>query len=617
MCPDEETGSSSAGPCRAPRASASPSGSSGVLRRDIAAAPPAPPAHDEQRHNKQDGRRHGVVDVMQVVLPLGPVRAHRPADQREHQDPRDAPGERQHREAPEGHPRHAGGQRDERADDRQHPGEEHRRIAVLREPPLGPGEMLRLDVERPPVLLEQLDAPVVADRVRDPRADEVGDRPHRHGREQRVLALGDVEAREEHRRLRRDRDERALGRHQQEDPGQAEVADHSYGEVHQRVRDRGEDGQHAAAQASVSALPVPLFDPGTPLAPLRDELHAAAARVLDGGRYVLGPEVEAFEREFSRYVGVRECVGVANGTEAITIALRALGVGEGDEVVVPSFTFYASVEAIPPTGAQPVFCDVDPATFCVTADTVRAALTPRTKAVIAVHLFGNVAPVAQIAALGVPVLEDAAQAAGSLGPEGRPGALGTIATFSFYPTKNLGAFGDAGAVLTRDAELADRIAMLRFHGSRDKVTYEQVGYNSRLDELQAAILRVQLPHLDAWADHRRQAARWYADAGLGGWADLPQATAGADPAWHLYVIRTERSEELERALPEAGIGARSYYRVPVHRQPAMAHLATGAALPGTDRAASEHLAIPIRAAITREPVPEVVDALARCASGST
>src|SRR6478609_6525775 len=333
-------------------------------------------------------------------------------------------------------------------------------------------------------------------------------------------------------------------------------------------------------------MAVPLFDTAAPLAALDGEIRAAIDRV-------------------------------PNGTDAITIALRAMGVGPGDEVIVPSFTFYASAEAIPPTGARPVFCDVDPETFTVTADTVKAAMTRDTKAVIAVHLFGNVAPIAEIEALGVPVIEDAAQSLGSTSEGGRPGSLGTLATLSFYPSKNLGAFGDAGAVLTRDAELADRVTMLRFHGSRDKVTYEQVGYNSRLDELQAAILRVQLPHIDAWADHRREAARWYADAGLGEWAELPKPTAGADPAWHLYVIRTEQSEALERALPDAGIGARSYYRVPVHRQPAMAHLAAGALLPGTDRAAHEHLAIPISAAITREQVREVVDAIARCASGST
>jgi dTDP-4-amino-4,6-dideoxygalactose transaminase len=364
-------------------------------------------------------------------------------------------------------------------------------------------------------------------------------------------------------------------------------------------------------------MPVPLFDPSTPLAPLRDEIDAAVKRVLDSKHFILGPEVEAFENELASYVGARHAIGVANGTEALTIALRALGVGPGDDVVVPSFTFYASAEAIPPTGARPVFCDVDPETFTVTAETVKAAMTPATKAVIAVHLFGNVAPVEEIEALGVPVIEDAAQALGSKASAGRPGSLGTLGTLSFYPSKNLGAFGDGGAVLTRDDELADKVTMLRFHGSRDKVTYEQVGYNSRLDELQAAILRVQLPHLDDWADHRREAARWYAEAGLGEWAGLPQATDGADPAWHLYVIRTDRSEELERELPEAGIGARSYYRVPVHGQPAMAQLGAGLTLPGTDEAARTHLAIPISAAITREQVREVVDAIARCASGST
>src|SRR6476469_3285709 len=180
-------------------------------------------------------------------------------------------------------------------------------------------------------------------------------------------------------------------------------------------------------------MAVPLFENSLPLAPLRDELRAAVAGVLDSERYILGPEVEAFEREFAAYCGCAHAVGVANGTEAITIALRAMGVGPGDEVVVPAFTFYASAEAIPATGATPVFCDVDPDTMCVTAETVKAALTPKTKAVIAVHLFGNVAPIAEIEALGVPVLEDAAQAAGSTSAAGRPGALGTIATFSFFP----------------------------------------------------------------------------------------------------------------------------------------------------------------------------------------
>ncbi len=357
-------------------------------------------------------------------------------------------------------------------------------------------------------------------------------------------------------------------------------------------------------------MAVPLFDPQTPLAPLRAEILAAMERVVDGGQFILGPEVSAFEVDFARWLGVDEVVGVANGTEAITIALRAMGVGPGDEVVVPSFTFYASAEAIPPTGATPVFCDVDPETFCVTADTVRAALTPRTKAVVAVHLFGNVAPVEEIERLGVPVLEDAAQAAGAYAADGRrAGALGTAATFSFYPSKNLGAFGDGGAIATRDAALADRVRTLRFHGSRDKVTYEEVGYNSRLDELQAAILRVQLPHLDAWADGRRAAGEAYEAAGAGDVVALPRPHGGCTPAWHLYVVRHDDPDRLAAGLSERGVGARAYYRTPVHAQAAMAAFPPAVPLPGTDEAARTHLALPMGATLSRAQVAEVVAAL--------
>jgi dTDP-4-amino-4,6-dideoxygalactose transaminase len=356
-------------------------------------------------------------------------------------------------------------------------------------------------------------------------------------------------------------------------------------------------------------MAVPLFDTAATLAPLRGELRAAIDRVLDSERFVLGPEVEAFERELAAYSGAAHGVGVANGTDAITIALRAIGVGPGDEVVVPSFTFYASAEAIPPTGATPVFCDVDPATFCVTAETVRAALTPRTKAVVVVHLFGNVAPVAEIAALGVPVLEDAAQALGSSSDAGRPGALGTAATVSFYPSKNLGCFGDGGMILTSDERVAEQARILRFHGSRDKVDYEQLGYNSRLDELQAAILRVQLPHLDAWADGRRAAARHYDEAGLGELVALPQPVAGAAPAWHLYVVRDPQPQRLEAALANAGIGVKPYYRTPVHRQPPMRAWAPSAELPGTEQAAARHLAIPISPVLTEAQAREVVAAI--------
>jgi dTDP-3-amino-3,4,6-trideoxy-alpha-D-glucose transaminase len=361
---------------------------------------------------------------------------------------------------------------------------------------------------------------------------------------------------------------------------------------------------------------VGLFDTRTPLEPLGDEVKAAIERVVASGKYILGPEVSAFEAEFADYCGARYGVGVANGTDALTIALRAMGVGEGDEVVVPSFTFYASAEAIPPTGATPVFCDIDPDTYCVTAETVRAALTPRTKAVIAVHLFGNVAPIAEIQALGVPVLEDAAQAAGSASPAGRPGALGHAATFSFFPSKNLGGMGDGGMILTSDEQTAERARTLRFHGSHDKVTYEQIGYNSRLDELQAAILRVQLPHLDAWSDGRRATERHYREAGLGELVRLPSPTDGSGPAWHLYVVSHPAPERLERALTDAQIGCKAYYRTPIHRQQAMREWdRAGVELPGTERAARTHLAIPMSPVLKREQVEEVV-AVVRGASGA-
>ncbi len=356
-------------------------------------------------------------------------------------------------------------------------------------------------------------------------------------------------------------------------------------------------------------MAVPLF--ATTLERYHARLAERLAEVIATERFILGPEVAAFEEEFARYLGVRHCVGVANGTDAITIALRALGVGPGDDVVLPSFTFYATAEATVAAGAIPVFCDIDLDTFCVTPDTVRAALTPATKAVIPVDLFGNPAP--DLGELGVPVLEDAAQAAGATRDGARAGALGRAATFSFFPAKNLPCLGDGGAIVTDDDEVADLARRLRFHGSKDKQTFTEVGYNSRLDELQAAALRLLLPELDGWTAARREAAAAYERAGLGDHVELPRTTAGAEHAYHLYVARHERPDDLAAALGERGIAARGYYRVPVHRQPAMAAYAPAAELPGTDEAARTNIALPMGVELGEDAVREVVDACAAVA----
>jgi dTDP-3-amino-3,4,6-trideoxy-alpha-D-glucose transaminase len=337
---------------------------------------------------------------------------------------------------------------------------------------------------------------------------------------------------------------------------------------------------------------VPLF--ASSLEPYHDRLSEALDRVARSGRYILGPEVEAFEREFARYLGVRHCIGVANGTDALTIALKALGVGPGDEVVMPSFTFYATAEAALVLGAEPAYCDIDPETFCVTRETVEAALTPRTKAIVPVDLFGNVAPVGELRELGVPVVEDAAQAAGADLDGQKAGALGDAATFSFFPSKNLPCLGDGGAITTNDDELAERMRILRFHGSKDKATFVDVGYNSRLDELQAAALRVLLPELDGWVERRRAVAVAYERLGLGEHVALPRASPGAGHAYHLYVVRTER---------ELPIG-RAYYRTPVHRQPA---IASGVELPATEEAARTNCALPMGTDLTEDQVRQVVE----------
>jgi dTDP-4-amino-4,6-dideoxygalactose transaminase len=348
---------------------------------------------------------------------------------------------------------------------------------------------------------------------------------------------------------------------------------------------------------------------------LRERLLAAAADVLDSGRFILGPEVSAFEREAAVYVDAGHGVGVANGTDALVLALRALGVEPGDEVICPAYTFFATPEAIAAAGGTPVFADIEAGGgFQLDPAAVEAAITERTRAVVAVHLYGHPAPMDALKAVceprGIPILEDAAQAIGARLDGGACGSLGAAATFSFFPTKNLGGFGDGGLVTTNDADVADRVRILRFHGSRDKQTFEQIGANSRLDELQAALLRVALPELAGWNAARRQAADRYEALGLGEHVELPLTAPGAEQIYHLYVVRTGQRDAFEAAMKERGIGATVYYGRPHHLQPVFAHLGyREGSLPETERAAREAIALPMFPTLSEQQQEEVVAAV--------
>jgi dTDP-4-amino-4,6-dideoxygalactose transaminase len=349
---------------------------------------------------------------------------------------------------------------------------------------------------------------------------------------------------------------------------------------------------------------IPLVDVKAQYAPLVPQLQARFAEVLESGRFIFGPEVEAFEREAAAYLGVPHAVGVANGTDALVLALEAMGVGRDDEVICPAFTFYATAEAIARVGAVPVFCDIDPQTLNLDPADVAGRLTERTKAIVPVHLFGRPAPLAELAALGVPLLEDAAQAFGAPGVA----TTGVCSTFSFFPTKNLFALGDGGLVGCTDQAVADRIRMLRFHGSRDKQTFELIGTNSRLDAVQAAALRVFLPRLAGWNSARREAAVRYADLGLGEAVELPADDSGH--VYHMYVVRTTERDRISAALQENGIACAAYYVTPLHLQPALAYLGYApGSLPETERAAVENLALPMWGGIDADTQERVVSAV--------
>ncbi len=321
---------------------------------------------------------------------------------------------------------------------------------------------------------------------------------------------------------------------------------------------------------------VPFLDVGATYSELREELDTAVGRVMAGGWYILGKEVEAFEQEYAAYIGVKHCIGVGNGLDALHLALKAMGVGPGDEVIVPGNTYIASWLAVSYCGAKPVPVEPNAPTYNLDPTRLEAAISPRTKVIMPVHLYGqsaDMSPILEIAQRhGLMVLEDAAQAQGARYKGQRVGGLGQAAGWSFYPGKNLGAFGDAGAVTTNDDRLAAEIRKLRNYGSVVKYYNEVQGFNSRLDELQAAVLRVKLKYLDEWNKRRQEIAAFYLQQLAGSEVVLPYVAANSEPVWHIFAVRSSRRDALQKHLQENGIGTVIHYPVPPHLQEAYREL---------------------------------------------
>ncbi len=346
----------------------------------------------------------------------------------------------------------------------------------------------------------------------------------------------------------------------------------------------------------------------------KSEIDQAIARVLDKGRYILGEETAAFERELAQYIGVRFGVGVGSGTEALHLALRACGVGPGDEVITVSHTAVATVSAIELCGAQPILTDIDPRSFTLDPEKLPAAITPRTKAIIPVHLYGQSCDLAPLLAVAhhhhIRVIEDCAQSHGATYRDRRAGAWGDMACFSFYPTKNLGAIGDGGLVITDDPQLADNARLLREYGWRERYVSEIGGWNTRLDELQAAILRVKLRALDADNARRRHLAALYDELLTASLVTTPPEMPYGQHVYHLYVVRCARRDELQVFLKERGIGTLIHYPVPIHLQPAYrGRLGNQGSLPETERAAHEILSLPMFPELTEAEVRQVAGAI--------
>jgi len=364
---------------------------------------------------------------------------------------------------------------------------------------------------------------------------------------------------------------------------------------------------------------VPLLDLQGQYRPLRDDLLAAIARVCDTQHFIGGPEVEALERELGAYIGVRHAIGVSSGTDALLVALMALGIGPGDEVITSTFSFFASAGSIVRLGATPKLVDIDPSTFNVDADRVAASVTPRTRAILPVHLFGLCADMDRLIDIarraGVPLVEDAAQAIGATYKGRQAGTMGTIGCFSFFPSKNLGGFGDGGLVTTDDDAIAREVRLLRNHGAEPKYFHKRVGGNFRLDAIQAAVLRVKLPRLALWTAMRRANADRYEhlfrERGLAGRIVLPVRPADREHIFNQYVVRVPNRDRVRAHLRKAGVGTEIYYPVPFHLQECFTSLGYREGdFPVAEAAAHETLALPIYGELTEAQQEAVVDALA-------
>lgn len=364
---------------------------------------------------------------------------------------------------------------------------------------------------------------------------------------------------------------------------------------------------------------IPMVDLKTQYARLKDEIDRGVQEVLDSCAFVLGPNVKAFEEETAAYLGVKHAIGCASGTDALHLALLASGIGEGDEVITTPFTFIATAEAIRYVGAKPVFVDIDPKTFNIDPGAIEAAITEKTKAVMPVHLFGQPADMARIAVIcakhGLEIIEDCAQSFGASIDGRQTGTFGLSAGFSFFPSKNLGCYGDGGLVATRDDEVAERVKMLRNHGSEVRYYHDEIGYNSRLDEIQAAILRVKLKRIEEFNRERRRVARLYAEL----MADLPVVTPYEDGigvhVYHQYTLLSDRRDAIMQALRQVGIACAVYYPVPLHKQKVFREQCAGLRLPVTDSVAGRCLSLPMYPELEEAAIRRIVSVIRAALNG--